>query len=85
MEQNTFQPTNERIYYVNPGTKLQLSTKPIEAPGSDISYESWSVLTQCDLVILTVNCCDNSACITQLERALGWYFSGFLVMYMWIY
>lgn len=62
---------NNRIYYVNPGTSLTKSTKPIEAPGSDISYESWSILSSCDLVILTVNACDSTKCVDQLERTLG--------------
>jgi hypothetical protein len=69
--QESFIPPNERIYYVNPGTTLSNSTKPIEAPGSDISYESWSVLSGCDLVVITANACDSMRCVEQLERTLG--------------
>lgn len=71
LNQESFGPANDRIYYVNPGTTLTSSTKPLEAPGSDISYESWSVLSSCDLVVLTVNLCDSTRCVEQLERTLG--------------
>lgn len=59
-------PLHDRLYYTKPG---RLNT-PLEAPSSDISYELWSILPKCDLIIITVNSDDTSACVDKLSATL---------------
>ena len=66
--------SNIRIYYCNPGNATPSSIKGKgyeEALMGDITFDSWSILPQCDLILITSNNCDMNVCVEQLAKVLG--------------
>ena len=65
---------NNRIYYCNPGTSTPNTVggkNYEEAVMGDIVFDSWSILPQCDLILIATNNCDMNICVEQLAKVLG--------------
>jgi ketopantoate reductase len=56
--------SGRRLCYLPPGSR----GKPIEVPGSDVTYGHWSLIEECDLLVITVNTYDTKRCCSKLSN-----------------
>ena len=59
--------SHERIAYVPAKSN---GKKIVEVPGSDVTFGHWACLTECQVLIITVNTKDTEACCTKLADVM---------------